>query len=57
MAPVRSPELGLSPHSDPQTTLPTNKGGDRALGVVLDTLTGGVTERADTPNAWVTAVR
>jgi DEAD/DEAH box helicase domain-containing protein len=57
MAPVKSPELGLAPHSDSQTTVSTVKGGDRALGVVLDTLTGGVAERPDTPNAWVTAVR
>jgi DEAD/DEAH box helicase domain-containing protein len=57
MAPVKSAELGLSPHTDVQNTAPTTNGGDRALGVVLDTLTGGVAERPDTPNAWVTAVR
>ena len=33
------------------------KGGDPALTLVLDRLTGGVVERPDSPDAWVTAVR
>jgi DEAD/DEAH box helicase domain-containing protein len=33
------------------------KGGDRALSLVLDRLTGGSLERPDSPDAWVTAVR
>jgi DEAD/DEAH box helicase domain-containing protein len=33
------------------------KGGDRALSLVLDRLTGGTVERPDSPDAWVTAVR
>jgi DEAD/DEAH box helicase domain-containing protein len=35
----------------------TPKGGDRALSLVLDRLTGGAVERPDSPDAWVTAVR
>ena len=33
------------------------KGGDPALTLVLDRLTGGAVERPDSPDAWVTAVR
>jgi DEAD/DEAH box helicase domain-containing protein len=33
------------------------KGGDPALTLVLDRLTGGTVERPDSPDAWVTAVR
>ncbi|HEU4693984.1 MAG TPA: DEAD/DEAH box helicase [Vicinamibacterales bacterium] len=33
------------------------KGGDQALSLVLDRLTGGTVERPDSPDAWVTAVR
>jgi DEAD/DEAH box helicase domain-containing protein len=33
------------------------KGRDPALSLVLDRLTGGVVERPDSPDAWVTAVR
>src|SRR5690349_17452198 len=35
----------------------TDPAQDLALSGVLDRLTGGVTERPDTPDAWVTAVR
>jgi DEAD/DEAH box helicase domain-containing protein len=35
----------------------SGKGGDPALTLVLDRLTGGVVERPDSPDAWVTAVR
>src|SRR6187551_377436 len=35
----------------------STKGGDPALTLVLDRLTGGVVERPDAPDAWVTAVR
>ena len=35
----------------------STKGGDPALTLVLDRLTGGVVERPDSPDAWVTAVR
>ena len=35
----------------------TTKGGDPALTLVLDRLTGGAVERPDSPDAWVTAVR
>ena len=34
-----------------------SKGGDPALTLVLDRLTGGALERPDSPDAWVTAVR
>jgi DEAD/DEAH box helicase domain-containing protein len=34
-----------------------SKGGDPALALVLDRLTGGALERPDSPDAWVTAVR
>jgi DEAD/DEAH box helicase domain-containing protein len=43
---VDAPSLGVSA-----------KGGDPALTLVLDRLTGGVVERPDSPDAWVTAVR
>jgi DEAD/DEAH box helicase domain-containing protein len=39
------------------SALGTQRGGDRELQTVLDRLTGGVLERPDTPDAWVTAVR
>ena len=35
----------------------STKGGDPALTLVLDRLTGGAVERPDSPDAWVTAVR
>ena len=35
----------------------TSKGGDPAVALVLDRLTGGTVERPDSPDAWVTAVR
>jgi len=35
----------------------TSKGGDPAVALVLDRLTGGAVERPDSPDAWVTAVR
>ena len=35
----------------------TQKGGDPAIQIVLDGLTGGVLERPDSPDGWVTAVR
>jgi DEAD/DEAH box helicase domain-containing protein len=35
----------------------SSKGGDPALSLVLDRLTGGALERPDSPDAWVTAVR
>jgi DEAD/DEAH box helicase domain-containing protein len=35
----------------------TDSAHDKALQTVLDRLTGGVPDRADTPDAWVTAVR
>jgi DEAD/DEAH box helicase domain-containing protein len=35
----------------------SSRGGDLALSLVLDRLTGGVLERPDSPDAWVTAVR
>jgi DEAD/DEAH box helicase domain-containing protein len=34
-----------------------SKGGDPAVSLVLDRLTGGTVERPDSPDAWVTAVR
>ena len=51
-------EAILSPLSkDQSTTAGTSKGGDPALTLVLDRLTGGTVERPDSPDAWVTAVR
>ena len=35
----------------------SSRGGDPALSLVLDRLTGGLLERPDSPDAWVTAVR
>ena len=35
----------------------TDPAHDQALSGVLDRLTGGVTERPDRPDAWVTAIR
>jgi len=35
----------------------STKGGDPALTLVLDRLTGGAVDRPDSPDAWVTAVR
>ena len=35
----------------------SQRGEDRELQTVLDRLTGGVSERPDTPDAWVTAIR
>ena len=35
----------------------TQRGGERELQTVLDRLTGGLSERPDAPDAWVTAVR
>src|SRR5688572_29684538 len=35
----------------------SSRGGDPALALVLDRLTGGAVERPDSPDAWVTAVR
>ena len=35
----------------------TDPAHETALQVVLDRLTGGVSERSDTPDGWITAVR
>jgi DEAD/DEAH box helicase domain-containing protein len=51
-------EATLSPlQVDSISRGPSAKGGDPALTLVLDRLTGGVVERPDSPDAWVTAVR
>jgi DEAD/DEAH box helicase domain-containing protein len=51
-------EATLSPLSaDQSPKAVTAKGGDPALTLVLDRLTGGMVERPDSPDAWVTAVR
>ena len=51
-------EATLSPLSKDQSPRAvTSKGGDPALALVLDRLTGGMVERPDSPDAWVTAVR
>ena len=51
-------EATLSPLSKDQLTRAVmSKGGDPALALVLDRLTGGMVERPDSPDAWVTAVR
>ncbi len=41
----------------PQALLRTDSAHDLALQTVLDRLTGGVPDRRDTPDAWITAVR
>src|SRR5262245_20728355 len=57
MPPVPT-EATLSPFQVDQLTRGlASKGGDPALALVLDRLTGGVLERPDSPDAWVTAVR
>ena len=57
MLPVKSPEAASpAPLAEPSRRL-TQKGGDPALEVVLNRLTGGAGDRADMPDAWVTAVR
>jgi DEAD/DEAH box helicase domain-containing protein len=50
-------EAPYSPLVDRSFTEAAPKGGDRALSLVLDCLTGGAVERPDAPDAWVTAVR
>ena len=46
-----------SSRSGALSTAAASKGGDPALTLVLDRLTGGTIERPDSPDAWVTAVR
>jgi DEAD/DEAH box helicase domain-containing protein len=56
--PPEAREATLSPQKiDPLAGGVSAKGGDPALTLVLDRLTGGVVERPDAPDAWVTAVR
>src|SRR6187549_3070094 len=56
--PPEAREATLSPQKvDPESRGVSAKGGDPALTLVLDRLTGGVVERPDAPDAWVTAVR
>jgi DEAD/DEAH box helicase domain-containing protein len=55
--PPEPTEATLSPFQGDQFTRLASKGGDPALSLVLDRLTGGVLERPDSPDAWVTAVR
>jgi len=56
--PPEPQEATLSPlHVDRVTRGVGAKGGDPALTLVLDRLTGGAVERPDAPDAWVTAVR
>ena len=56
--PPEAREATLSPQKvDAVSRGATAKGGDPALTLVLDRLTGGVVERPDAPDAWVTAVR
>ena len=56
--PPESTEATLAPKTtDRPSPGLTSKGGDPALTLVLDRLTGGAIERADSPDAWVTAVR
>jgi DEAD/DEAH box helicase len=56
--PPEPTEATLSPFQGDQLTRGlASKGGDPALSLVLDRLTGGVLERPDSPDAWVTAVR
>jgi DEAD/DEAH box helicase domain-containing protein len=56
--PPEPTEATLSPfQGDRLTGGLASKGGDPALSLVLDRLTGGVLERPDSPDAWVTAVR
>ena len=51
-------EATLSPFEVDQLTRGVaSKGGDPALSLVLNRLTGGVLERPDSPDGWVTAVR
>ena len=58
MLPVKSPEAALPVrHPDQPVRALTPRGGDPALEVVLNRLTGGAAERPDMPDAWVTAVR
>jgi DEAD/DEAH box helicase domain-containing protein len=53
-----STEATLSPLTVDRPSLGVaSKGGDPALTLVLDRLTGGTVERPDAPDAWVTAVR
>src|SRR5262245_8925682 len=55
--PPEPTEATLSPFQVDQLTRGLSKGGDPALSLVLERLTGGVVERPDSPDAWVTAVR
>ncbi len=56
--PPEAREASLSPHRVASASQGASaKGGDPALTLVLDRLTGGVVERPDAPDAWVTAVR
>jgi DEAD/DEAH box helicase domain-containing protein len=51
-------EATLSPHQiEVVSRSAATKGGDPALTLVLDRLTGGAVERPDSPDGWVTAVR
>src|SRR5262245_28618802 len=51
------PAEATSSHPDPQSRAVSPKEADPALALVLDRLTGGIAERPDSPDAWVTAVR
>ncbi|MDA1183393.1 MAG: DEAD/DEAH box helicase [Acidobacteria bacterium] len=54
-------ELGVMRSPRGEASVPAwdgaRRGGDRELQTVLDRLTGGVSERPDAPDGWVTAVR
>ncbi len=59
---ARAREMSLLPQHEGDASSParwgrTQRGGDRELQTVLERLTGGISERPDTPEAWVTAVR
>ena len=54
------PEVTLLPRGEAAAAARwegARRGGDRELQAVLDRLTGGASERPDTPDDWVTAVR
>jgi len=58
MLPAKAPEAAFpTTRPDGPGSGLTRKGSDTALELVLDRLTGGVADRPDTPDGWVTAVR